>query len=435
MSERDPSRVLTFLAQRGLSVDLKTLDLCFLAALYLRAERSAVSSFTEEQLVDVFTEVTRSIASEAEPAKSRATPAIRRLREQRMLSRVDGAGVVRTGEFALSRLAVGIVEYFLEEEALTRESLTLLLRSLLAQLAEVRGAARNAATAAAWRDAVIGPLKVTVSELVGGIERRQCGFDAQQEEFQREIGALLATDWFGAVERCQALLESTSQTLRELNDVLLRDTSQLQSALQDIQEIAAAAQRADAEAAARNVMEQIDRIAGWGAARQRAWSEYFQYVHRFLRDVVRLDPSRLLTQRLRELMTGKNARPFALAVATDPPLRLLRPIDAPMERPPVRRPRKERETEVVEKNVDDPQGALETRVQDALAGGARSLLDVTAALTAELAPDERFLEAGRIAHAVARLARAEARAERPWVLAEDGLELEQWSIRRVEGAS
>lgn len=411
-------------------MDLKTVDLCFLAALYLRAERTSLSSFSEPQLIDVFDEVVRTLTPEPDQAKYRATPAIRRLREQRMLARVDGAGVVRTGEYALTRLATGIVEYFLEEEALTRESLTLLLRSLLAQLVEVREASRQASTEAAWRQTVIGPLKVTVSELVGGIERRQCGFDAQQEEFQREIAELLQADWFGAVERCQTLLESTSTALRELNDVLLRDTSELQSALQDIQEFAAVAQRSDAEAASRNVMEQIDRIVAWGSARQRAWSEYYQYVHRFLRDVVRLDPSRLLTQRLRELMTGKGVRPFALTVSQSPPLRLLRPADAPIERPPVRRPRRERETEVMDQSSEDPQERLERRVKDVLARGAKTLLDVTHELTSELAPDARFLEAGRIAHTVARLARAEGRAERPWVRASGELEIEEWTIRR-----
>src|SRR6185312_7872721 len=110
---------------------------------------------------------------------------------------------------------------------------------------------------------------------------------------------LLEADWFGAIERCQGLLESTSATLQELNEVLLRDSSLLLALLQDIEELAVQAQDADAETAAHRLIDHVDRIAAWGAARQRAWSEYFQYVHRYLRDVVRLDPTRALTQRLR----------------------------------------------------------------------------------------------------------------------------------------
>jgi chromosome partition protein MukF len=51
---------------------------------------------------------------------------------------------------------------------------------------------------------------------------------------------LLEADWFGAIEGRQTLLESTSATLRELNELLLRDTSALLSRLYDIEELAAA---------------------------------------------------------------------------------------------------------------------------------------------------------------------------------------------------
>ena len=36
----------------------------------------------------------------------------------------------------------------------------------------------------------------------------------------------------------------------------------------------------------RRAADQIDRIAAWSSGRQKSWSDYYQYVHRFLRDVV-----------------------------------------------------------------------------------------------------------------------------------------------------
>ena len=99
----------------------------------------------------------------AENPRKRATHAIQRLREQRLLVRVDGAGIVRAGEYTLTRLAAAIVEYFLTDEALTRESLTLLTGILRAQLAEILAAARKAEGEDAWRTTVSGSLRVTVS--------------------------------------------------------------------------------------------------------------------------------------------------------------------------------------------------------------------------------------------------------------------------------
>src|SRR6185369_15649223 len=143
----------------------------------------------------------------------------------------------------------------------------------------------------------------------------------------------------GAIDRCQNLLDTTTDTLRELNEVLLRDTHHFVALLQEVQTLATAARRDEAEQAVQRVIEHVDRIAAWGGARQRAWSEYYQYVHRYLRDVVRLDPDRALSQRLREQLASWTTRPFHLLVAHAPSIRLLRPLEARVDRPVVARPR------------------------------------------------------------------------------------------------
>ncbi len=423
------------MAKQGLALDLSTLDLCFVAALHLKAEGAALASFEQDQLVDVFEQVCAAIEPDSEAVRTRATHAIRRLREQRLLARIDGAGVVRAGEYALTRLATGIVEFFLHEESLTRESLAVLIRSLLGSLNEVRKAASasKGLDAAGWRAQVVLPLRVTIGDLVSGIERRQRGFDVQQEQLQRDIAHLLEGDWFGVVERCQTLLEQTGATLSELYQVLLRDTHEVQHVLQDIEELCAAAAMGDAEQAARTLMEQNDRIAAWGSNRQRAWSEYYEYVHRYLRDVVRLDPTRTLTQRLREQLAGKRGRSYALMVAAEPSIRLLRPVSPPKDAPPVRRPRKPRDPAPTHEPAEDPHAKLEGRVREALAEGAPGLAKVTERLTAELAPSEQFVTAGRIAQIVAKLCRPETALERPWVSVSEGLWIEEWKVSGAGG--
>jgi chromosome partition protein MukF len=174
-------------------------------------------------------------------------------------------------------------------------------------------------------------------------------------------------------------------------------------------------------------MDQVDRIAAWGSARQRAWSEYFQYVHRYLRDVVRLDPTRALMQRLRDQLAGSGRR-FALAYAGAPPIRLLRTVAALPDRPPVVRPRAPREREPEADAGEDPQAVLDGKVLRALGGGAKALSAVTGEVTVELPGPERFVEAGRVAQTVARLARASSATERPWVSVGDDLVIEDWAL-------
>lgn len=424
----DSNRLLASLVRDRVTLDLKTTDICFLAGLYLRAKKASLASFEEDLLIDQFEQVCDIVEPGAENPRKRATHAIQRLREQRMLARVDGAGIVRAGEYALTRLAAAVIEFYLEDEALTRESLTLLTGTLRVQLAEILAAARNAADDRDWHSTVASPLRITVGDLVSGIERRQRGLDAQQEEVQAELAALLSADWFNAIDRCQALLDATTHTLQELNEILLRDTHHFIALLQDIQGLASAARNAEVEETAQRVIEQVDRITTWGGARQRAWSEYYQYAHRYLRDVVRLDPSRRLSQRLRDQTANWPDRPFYLTTAHAGSIRLLRAFEARVERPPVTQPHADRETEPTWVEAEDIQADIQALVIQALQQGCTTLASVTAQVLPALPSGTHYVAAGRIAHALAELARIQTERERPWRLVHDGLEIEDWAI-------
>jgi chromosome partition protein MukF len=301
---------------------------------------------------------------------------------------------------------------------------------LAAALAQVITDARRCDTQEAFQERVAAPLRLTVRELLNGIERRQRGLDLQQEEFQTHVSTLLTADWFGALEGCQELLDTTAATLRELNEVLLRDCHHLSMLLSELVEVCAGAEALEAENQAQRLITDIERMAAWGATRQKAWSEYYEYVHRYLRDVVRLDPARALTARLREQLADHSKRPFALIVAAAAPLRVLRDVQAVVEPPPVRRPKKPREAELETGDpAPDPLVELERDVKAQLASGVSSLGELTARLTEHLAPAERFLTAGRIADIVARLTRPIFVRERPWVDVAVGLAIEQRNVR------
>lgn len=429
---KDPSRFIAGLARDKVSLELKTIDLCFLAGLYLRADRKALASIEEDVLVDIFEQICDVVDPGADRPRKRATHAIQRLREQRLLARVDGVGILRSGEYALTRLAAAIVEFFFADEALTRESLTLLTGTLRAQLAEILSAARQATTADEWKRTVVSPLRVTVGDLVGGIEQRQRGLDAQQEEVQAEIAKLLQTDWFSAIDRCEVLLDTTTSTLHELNEVLLRENQHLLALLQDILAQTESTSLDEPRDAAQRVIEHVDRIAAWGAARQRAWSEYYQYVHRYLQDVVRLDPDRALSQRLRDQITGWSSCPFHLRVTQSPPLMMLRPVESRVDRPPVTRPRLDRESMPDLVEPEDQSLSVEVLVAQVLAKGANSLADVTQEVLASLSEELHYAFAGRIAQELGKFARAQVNYERPWQMVEPNLEVEDWDLSSRE---
>lgn len=430
--ERDPKHVLARLAEQKLSLELTTLDLCFITLLALKAEQLQLSAFGEEQLGDAFEQVCLALEPETENVKARATHAIRRLREQRLLTRVDGAGVRRAGEYSLTRLATGIVDFYVHSESLTRESLTLLTRTLMLSLSEVVSAAREARDPDAWQERVIAPLRITVNDLVRGIEARQRGLDLEQEDFQRRISQLLSADWFGSIEQCQELLESTASTLRELNEVLLRGSHDLQALLQDLLNVVTTHDddtHPERERAVLHVIEQVDRIGAWGQSRQQAWTEYYEYVHRYLQDVVRFDPARALTERLKKLLLKSEGRSYSLTLAHAPALCVLREVEPPENPPPVRRPKRESDVEPEARPAaPDPEQVLTDQVQALLDEGVTELSEITHKLTEGLPDTERFVAAGRIAKVLTRLVRPLARRERPWVVVDQNLAIEQWQV-------
>ena len=421
------------LFQRQPALDLSSLDICFLVALQHRAQQLSLAAFSEQQLLDTFGGVCSLLEPVAEHVAARATHSLRRLREQHLLIRVDGAGVSRAGEFSLSRLGSSVVDFFVEDEALTPDNLELLAQTLLASLNDVLERARAAKRPREWQAGVVGALRIITGDLILGIERRQRGLDIQQEEFQREIARRLQTDWFGAIERCQEILDSTAATLRQLNQLLLTYCHQFQTILQDVLDLACTADQAVAEAVVHRAAGQIDRIAAWGSARQSAWSEYYDQVHRYLRDVVRLDPARALTQRLREQLNGLEASPFALTVADAPALAVLRSV-VPLPPPaPVRRPRAERNPAPREVALDPAPDPLRARVRELLSEGQQELSELTARAIEGLPAEAHFASAGNVAEFAALLAVPRLSHERPWVQVRDGLVIEDWQIGSDKG--
>ena len=427
----DSAHLVASLHHSGAKLELKTIDLCFLAALYGRENDEGLTSIGDEDVVEVFAQVCELVEPDPDNVGRRATNAIQRLRDQKLLARIDGAGLVRAGDYNLTALATGIVEFFIDDErdVLTRESLALLTGEVIANLAKIEQSARGAASPQQWEESVALPLRITIRDLVTGIDRRQRGLERQQEALQARISDLLEMDWFASVRECEEMLEETASTLAELKTVLLERTHQMQGLLQDIEQRAQDGDQPEAAQAARDVASQLDRLGAWGSARQQAWSEYYQYVHDYLRDVVRLDPERALSERLRDqLATWVEDRFFLLAPQTEP-TRVLREVDARVERPPLVRPRRDRETPLERVSSDSDGADLEALVRASLARSPDTLAAVLRETLPVIDEERRYLAIGEIAALVAEHTTAQPSEERPWVAVPGGFEIEDWRLR------
>lgn len=420
---QDPDRDLARLRTSGMQISLNTADLCCL--LVLRARESETAAIDEDEVMDLLERVHDQFPGAENPRK-RATHGLQKLREQRVLTRVDVGGVSRRGEYALSGVGRAVIDFFLEDAKLTRESLKVLTATLTAQLTRVREHARTAATPEAWRDEVLLPLTVVSRDLLAGIERRTRGLDEEQEEVRKRIAQMLSDHWLVAMKDSEALLEETTARLGELRDVILEEQKGLETVLDDVEGLARAGQTEDVERAARELGADLARLADWAVRRHDAWSDYYQVMLATLRSLVRLDPDRALTQRLRDHLRAWPDQPWSLALAPTLRMTVLRDVTALIDRPPVER---DHRPEVDPENVTAPPTTpLEERVEAAFEAGARTLADVLRRVLPELPIQARYRDAGRIAAIVAKRAHIDTPLEREWVHVADGLFTEEWRV-------
>lgn len=421
---------LARVARAGPRLELGTVQICVLVAMRLVTQDEVLAELEEERLSDLYVSVVEVVEGGSRLPRKKATHGLELLRQQGLLSRVDGAGLVRAGAYSLTRLGAAIANSWLEDESLTRQSLVLLTTALRSNLSQLLNDATAAQSDTDWED-IRQRLRVTVASLVEGIDRRRQGLDAQQAKIQGEVSDLLAASWHGAIESCEQLLDETTETLGELKDVLMGEAGDLLNLLADIESLAADSDADRAADAAREAQLKVDGIAVWGRERHEAWSEYFRMVQRFIREHVRMDPDRAISQRLQAAISAYPDHPWALPVSQ--PVSYLHLRQPAVERPRVgvRRRARDRETEPELVDPKDWQAEVAHSVFQWLETHPSTTL--SEALKALLPDHSRFRAAGHITRHLALLGFVNSERERPWEAIDGEFEVEQWRIQRRGG--
>ncbi len=397
-SPHDLGALMARVWSADLALALDRERLAYLSGIHGFLTLGAEPVLTEEQLRDIFSLLNDIAQGETGTLGLRATHAIDALCRQQLLVRADLGGVAAEGEFTLSPLGKTLAEWLGSREGLDREGLEVMLTRIRGDLAEVRAAALAGGDAAHWRTRVCAPLKLTVAGLIDMIDRRQRGMDLQQQETREQIGRLLEARWFEAIGQCEALLQSTSETLHELNRALMSETEGVANLLNEVHELADAAGQEGALEAVGHVRTQIERVAAWGESRFHAWSAYYRNVHEFIRTIVRVDRDRALRARLRDAVKAHAERPWALCCAAQAPYRHLRETDSRLTARTVTRPRREHDGELTEALART--GLLERLAESLRAELARTgrldLVDTLRGLLPGHTDEELFLLAGEL---------------------------------------
>jgi chromosome partition protein MukF len=296
-----------------------------------------------------------SAASHGDPTtiSQRATRAIARLHDQQLVIRTDTFGILADAQFTLSDLGKAIAEWILTQEALNSQDLQVMMTHVRAGLGVVKAESCRGGDQEHWETQVVKPLKLAISSIIEMIDRRKRGLDVEHADIRERISKMLDKDWFQAIEACDALLDRTSQTLRELHRVLNDEVEETSHYLNEIEESAFATDQSECLRAVGDVRRHLEQLNSWAKERLHSWSEFYHRVHEYIRSVVQFDPDRAIRYRLRESIREYGELRWGLAYTEQLPYLALRNIEDREEVASVRRPAEDR-TRSVEKVLLSP---------------------------------------------------------------------------------
>ena len=313
-NEQSISAAMQHIMEQGFSLQLSTSDLGLIAGIELYARTCNAVRLSEGDIHQVFATLDESESMPFETREQRANATIRKLLEQRVLNRLS-SGYEGESFYRLSFLGQGIASDLIRQEGVSKKSLETMLQSITRLLDDILANAQRGGNEDFWSKEVEIPLSTTVGLLIEALDQRQRALDSKQILTQSKFEQMYSEDdSIEGVTKCENLINSVADTIKELDNALLQGAGILKTKLALIEEQADRSSIHTARNSARFIFQSLDDMVDWTIARGEKWSEYYQNAHEFLRSAIRLDSRRAFTYRLRQEIGRYHEKPWSLSI-------------------------------------------------------------------------------------------------------------------------
>lgn len=303
------------------SLNIEREEMAFLIGIHVFLKIQKETTISEGTLKDIYSRINTLIFGDESTVERRARNSIARIREQSLISRVGG---LDGNPYVLAPLGMAIGQHWEKADRYTKQSLVIYTSQLRVILENIRKNAETGGIVEHWQDTVCIPLQEIIVEIINCIRHRQDGMTRVQEGIKGEITEKLRGDWFEAIVACEEMVKKTGEAITELHTLLMQETDNLISIIEDISEYAQIALQHEALEAAESVQNQLEAIREWANASLEDWSKYYSNVHNFIRVMVRTDPNREASHRLREAISAHSDMSWTLRVMQPEPCWQLR---------------------------------------------------------------------------------------------------------------
>ena len=333
-------------------ISLTPVELAFLAGIELWTRSSSAIKVSEGDLHQVFAALDEASGLSSDTREMRANVTVRKILEQRMINRISSVSEAES-HYRLSFLGQAIAEDLIRQDSLSQETLETMLASIADILDGIVTHAAQQDHDSHWVSRVDLPLRNTVGLLIEVLNQRQRSLDSKQFDTQLRFEELYSQDdSLNGMSKCEELLTSVANTLKELDRALMQGTGILKSMLSTIEELAENASALKTRDNARDIFQTLDDMIEWTMIRGEKWSEYYQNAHEFLRSSVRLDSHRAFTYRLRHEIGKYYERPWYLLTPMADSWRSIRDEEDFRGQEKVKRPTQEASVEDMSEEID-----------------------------------------------------------------------------------
>jgi len=353
----------------GTEINIGREDLAFIAGIHTYLDIQQVYALQSTDLEKIYQIVSDVAGSNPESISQRVISATERLHKNQLLIRIDGGGLSQRPLYDMTQLGKSIVSFLNEKEKLTRQNLTIITQRIISFLSEIRKSLETSGSESFWTEKVQLPLECIVGELLEAIEKRQRGLDLEQNEVRSQISQLLEKNWLEALESCEQLLTTTSDTLQELYRTILSENTAIKQGLSEIFEQADDHRQLKVLDTIDTIFHRLDQLEQWGKERVASWSQYYRRVNDFLQSIVRFDPNRELSRQLTEQLQSYPQQPWFIRIIKPHTFKTLKEINLSTE--------KERVTRTMVDHGDGEEGLDEegNRILDLMLADLKKRLD------------------------------------------------------------
>lgn len=287
---------------RGMELLPRDLAVLILLKAKLNKRNGAAGAFTESEIRNVYRSIDDIEANSSTVGfESRYGGLLNRLVESGCLIRSNTQLIAADDpEHILTGIGEAIAEWNTDSVDMSGESLMSILEAFNAQLSVISERSKDAEFDDDW-NWIDRQIRWVLTSMLRNVHEHQTMLDMTFSRITEIVPVLLEKNNDEAIDECEEILDRVVKTISDLYRVIHQAANTAYTLIERIESVARASPECPAGIISHCglIASQISAITEWTLLRQKSWVEHHAFIHQFVRNVIRVDRDRRITDALK----------------------------------------------------------------------------------------------------------------------------------------